>query len=142
MTLYDINCDNTVLYRNHFETYTVTRIHCYMGIISRILTDSNRMNKREYRLYVFIESLYNDMRKVMQKIYRKTLFCVHPYSVRIRENMVQKKKKKIVLTVVLCSDSFYESIISILNCFHSVKMFSTEYFWESCHAEKTILPTP
>ena len=54
----------------------------------------------------------------------------------------KKEKKKIVLTVVLCSDSFYESIISILNCFHSVKMFSTEYFWESCHAEKTILPTP
>ena len=50
-----------------FKTYTETRIRCYIGIISRILTDSNRVNKREYGLNVFIESLYNDIRKSYSK---------------------------------------------------------------------------
>ena len=31
-------------------------------------------------------------RKVIQKIYGKITFCIHPYFVRIRENMVQKNR--------------------------------------------------
>ena len=46
-----------------FKTYTKTRIRCYIGIISRILADSYRVNKREYGLHVFIESLYNNTRE-------------------------------------------------------------------------------
>ena len=57
------------------------------------------MNKGEYGLHVFIESLYNDIAKSIQKIYRKTLFCIDPYSVRIRENKVQNTP----YSVFLCS---------------------------------------
>ena len=45
-----------------FKTYTVTRIHCYIGIISRILTDSYRMNKSKYGLHVLTEPLYDNKR--------------------------------------------------------------------------------
>ena len=44
-----------------FKTSTETRIRCYIGIFSCILTDSYKMNKREYRLHVFIEYLYNNI---------------------------------------------------------------------------------
>ena len=36
---------------------------------------------------VFMESLYNEYGKIIQKMYRN---CIQPYSVRIRENTVQK----------------------------------------------------
>ena len=84
------------------KTYTETRIRCYIGIISRILTDSYRGNKREYGLHVFMESLYNKYGEITQKIYRKILFCIQPYSAWIGENTVQKTP---VFTVVLCSES-------------------------------------
>ena len=56
-------------------------MHCYIGIISRILTDSYRVNKSEYRLHVFIESLCNDTRQNYSKKIQSnfalysTLFC-------------------------------------------------------------------
>ena len=50
-----------------FKIYTKTRIRCYIGIIFRILADTYRMNKREYGLHVFIESLYNDIREGYSK---------------------------------------------------------------------------
>ena len=50
-----------------FKTYTETRIRCYIGVISRFLVDSYLVNKREYELYVFIESLYNDIRESYSK---------------------------------------------------------------------------
>ena len=50
-----------------FKTYTVTRTRCYTGIISGILVDLYGMNKRECGLYVFIESLYNDIRESYSK---------------------------------------------------------------------------
>ena len=40
-----------------FKRYTETRL-LYVGIISCINTDSQRMNKTEYGLPVFIKSLY------------------------------------------------------------------------------------
>ena len=46
-----------------FKTYTETRLRRYISIISRILADSYRMNKKEYGLYVFIESLYSGIRE-------------------------------------------------------------------------------
>ena len=49
------------------KRYTVTRIRCYIGIISRILADSYRVNKGERGLHVFIESLYNDIRESYSK---------------------------------------------------------------------------
>ena len=51
-----------------FKTYIETRIRCYIGIVSRILADSYRVNKRKYGLHVFIASLYNEYGKVIQKI--------------------------------------------------------------------------
>ena len=64
-----------------FKTYTETCIRCYSGIISRILADSYRVNKNEYGLRVFIESLYNDIRESYSKNIQKsfvlysTVFC-------------------------------------------------------------------
>ena len=46
----------------------------YIGIFSRILADSYRLNKREYRSHVFIELLYNEIRE--------------SYSKNIQENVV------------------------------------------------------
>ena len=46
-----------------FKTYSETCMHCYNGIISRILTDAYRVNKSEYGLHVFTESLYSDIRE-------------------------------------------------------------------------------
>ena len=46
-----------------------------------ILTDSHRVNKREYELHVFIESLHNDIRENYSKNIHKnfvlysTVFC-------------------------------------------------------------------
>ena len=71
-----------------FKTYTEARIRCFIGIISRILTDSYRVNKKEYGQHVFIESLYNDIRENYSKNIKKNLFCIQPYSIRIRENTV------------------------------------------------------
>ena len=51
-----------------FKTYIETRIRCYIGIVSRILADSYRVNKRKYGLHVFIASLYNEYGKVIQKM--------------------------------------------------------------------------
>ena len=50
-----------------FKTYSKTRIRFYIGIISRILADLYRVNKREYWLHVFIEPLYNDIRESYSK---------------------------------------------------------------------------
>ena len=64
-----------------FKTYTETRIRCYIGINSRIFPDSYRMNKREYGLHVFIESLCKDLRKRYSKnnqddfVLYLTVFC-------------------------------------------------------------------
>ena len=73
-----------------FKTYTENRICFYIGIISRILTDSYRVNKREYGLRVFIESLYSDIWKSYSINIQEFFFCIQPYSARIRQNTVQK----------------------------------------------------
>ena len=83
-----------------FKTYTKTRIRCYIGIISRILADSYRVNKREYGLHVFIESLYNNTRENYSTNIKKILFCIQPHTAQIWENMVQKT---LTFTVVLSS---------------------------------------
>ena len=83
-----------------FKTYTESRICCYVAIISRIFTDSYGMNKREYGLHVFIESLYNDIQESYLKNIHEILFCILLYFVQILENTVQKKP---VLTVALFS---------------------------------------
>ena len=84
-----------------FKTYTVTRILCYIGIISRILTDSYRRNKKEYGLYVFIESLHNDLRESYSKDTGK--FCsVFTHILSTYGRIRCKKKKKSVFTVLLC----------------------------------------
>ena len=73
-----------------FKTYTETRMRCYIGIISRILSDLYGVNKREYGLHVF-SSLYAMIYgNVIQKICRKNLFCIQAYSVRIQDNTVKK----------------------------------------------------
>ena len=59
-----------------FKSYSETRIHCYVGIISRILTDSYRMNKREYGL--FIESLYNDIPESYSKNIQENFVLYSP----------------------------------------------------------------
>ena len=43
--------------------------------------------------------------KVIQKIFRKIVFYIQPYSARIRENTLQKRP---VFTVVLSSCFFHE----------------------------------
>ena len=85
-----INCKNTVLYRNRYSNIqniyrnSCTVLHCY------ILADSYQVNKREYWLRYSWSPYTMIYWKVIQKIYRKILFCIQPYSVRIRENTVQK----------------------------------------------------
>ena len=81
-TVYDIASIVRIRYYTEtviqmFKMYTETRIRPYIGIVSRIYTDSNRANKREYGLHVFMESLYNDIESVIQKLYRKILFFIH-----------------------------------------------------------------
>ena len=88
-----INCENTVLYRNPYSN--IQNIYrnskcSYIGIISRILTDSYRVNKREYGLRVFIESLYSDIWESYSINVQEIFFCIQPYSARIREDTVQK----------------------------------------------------
>ena len=64
-----------------FKTYAEARIRCFVGIISRILTDSYQVNKKEYGQHVFIESLYNDIRENYSKniqnnfVLYSTVFC-------------------------------------------------------------------
>ena len=114
--LHYINCENTVLYRNcysNIQNTPETCIRCFIGIISRILADSYPVNKRKYGLHVFIEPLYNKCRKVTQKLYRKILFCIQLYSVRICKNAVQEKP---VFTVVLSSVNQY-LVIKLNNTF-------------------------
>ena len=79
-----------------FKTYTKTRIRCYIGIISRILTDSYQVNKRKYRLHVFMESLYNEYGKLFKKYIEK--FCS-----AFSRIWTEYGAKKPVFTVVLCS---------------------------------------
>ena len=79
-----INCENTVLYRNHYSSIpniyrnSYTLLYC---IMFRILTDSYRVNKREYGLHVFMESLHNDIQESYSKNIQKnfvlysTVFC-------------------------------------------------------------------
>ena len=63
------------------KTYTETRIRCYINIIFRVLIDPYRVNKREYGLRVFIESLLNDIRESYSKnihenfVLHSTVFC-------------------------------------------------------------------
>ena len=83
-----------------FKTYTETRIRCYIGIISRILTDSYRISKREYRLHLFIESLYNDTRESYLKNIQEN-FALH--SPVYCPNTAEYGVKKTVFAVVLCS---------------------------------------
>ena len=107
-----------------FKIYTVTRIRCYIGIISHTATDSYRMNKTDYGLRLFIESSYNDIRvsyRNIQKIYRNIMFHIRPYFIWIRENKVQKKN---LFTVVLCSDLLPTSKLSIqFICFSFLSTF-------------------
>ena len=80
-----------------FKIYTKSRIRCYIGIISRILADTYRVNKREYGLHVFTEFLYNYIRenysKYIQEIFilYSTVFCL---------NAGEYGAKKPVFTVV------------------------------------------
>ena len=111
--VYDITLIVRILYYTAtviqiFKTYTITRIPCYIGIISRILTDSYRMNKREYLLHVFIESLYNDIREIYSKNIQENLEN-HPYSVRKRKYTVQKNPVfMVVLWSVPCQFNFFK----------------------------------
>ena len=59
------------------KTYR-TSIRCSIGIISRILADSYQMNKTEYGLHVFIESLYNDMRENYSKNIQENFVLYSP----------------------------------------------------------------
>ena len=81
----------------------------------RILADSYQVNKTEYRVHVFIESLYND--------------TLESYSKNMQEDFVLyssvfcKKKKNPIFTVVLCSAflllfSFDNYILSLRLCFY------------------------
>ena len=82
-----INCKNIIIrYYTEtviqiFKTYTETPIRCYIGIISRILAYSYDMNKREYGLDIFLESLYNDIQESCSKNIKEnlvlylTVFC-------------------------------------------------------------------
>ena len=105
--LQHINCENTMLYRNPYsniQNITVTRIHCYIGIICRILTDSYRMNKREYGLHVFIESIYSDI----QESYSKNILGnFAQYSPIFHPNTEVYRAKKPVFTVALSSEGFH-----------------------------------
>ena len=64
------------------------------------------MNKSEYELHVFIESLYNDIRECYSKNIQEKF--VHLCSIQIRENTVQKKKYIYIyiyiFAAVSCSD--------------------------------------
>ena len=83
-----------------YSKYTETRILRYIGIISRILTDLYRLNKREYGLHVFIESLYNDIREnYLENIHKNFVL----YSTVFCPNTGEYGAKKPVFTVVLCS---------------------------------------
>ena len=56
-----IDCENTLFTEDVIQickTYTETPIRCYIGIASCILTDSYRMNKREYVLHVFLSEKF------------------------------------------------------------------------------------
>ena len=83
-----------------FKTYTKTRIRCYIGIISRILADSYRVNKREYGLHVFIESLYIDIRESYSKNIQENVVLCTTVSC---PNTGEYSANKPVLLVVLCS---------------------------------------
>ena len=85
-----------------FKTYTETHICCYIGIISRILTDSYRVNKREYGLRVFIESLYSDIWESYSINIQEIFFL---YSIVFCSNTGEYGAKKPLFLVVLCSDS-------------------------------------
>ena len=76
-----------------FKTYTVTRIHRYIGIISGILTDSDRMNKVKYELHAFLESLRNDIRESYSKNIQKN-FVLHSlvFSPNIAEYIAKKAR--------------------------------------------------
>ena len=81
-----------------FKTYTVTLIRCYIGIVSRILTDSSRMDKRVYGLHVIIESLYNDIRERCSKNIEQNFVM---YSPVFCPNTGEYGAKKTLFTVVL-----------------------------------------
>ena len=83
-----------------FKAYTETRIRCYIGIISRILTDSYRMDKREYGSHVFIGSLYNDIRGSYSKNIQENFVLYLPVCC---PNTGEYGAIKTLFTVVLCS---------------------------------------
>ena len=63
-TRYYIDCENTALYRNRYSNIQNIYRNSYTFLYwynFRISTDSYRMNKTEYGLRVFKESLYNDI---------------------------------------------------------------------------------
>ena len=83
-----------------FKTYTETRIRCYIDIISRILADSYRVNKRD-KGYMYSYIPYKMINgKVIQEIYSKILLCIQPFTAQMQENTMPKIP---VFTVVLCS---------------------------------------
>ena len=122
-----------------FKTYTETHICCYIGITSRILTDSYRVNKREYELHVFIESLDNDIPENYSKNIQEnfalysTVFCPKTWE--------YGAKKTSVITVVLCSDN--QCLLSVTNELNSnlnnefpsslVKNINLKYNHSSCY---------
>ena len=91
-------CTETV--NQIFKIYIETRLRCYIGIISRILADSYRVNKREYGLHVFIESLYNDIRESYSRNIQE-IFVL--YSTVSCPNTGEYGANKPVFTVVLCN---------------------------------------
>ena len=84
-----------------YSKHTETRLRRYIGIISRILTDLYQLNKREYGLHVFIESLYNDIREnYLENIQNNFVLYSNVFCPNTGE---YGAKKKTVFTVVLCS---------------------------------------
>ena len=83
-----------------YSKHTETGIRRYIGIISHILTDLYRLNKRKYGLHVFIESLYNDIREnYLENIHKNFVL----YSTVFCSNTGEYGAKKPVFTMVWCS---------------------------------------
>ena len=77
-----------------YSKHTETCIRRYIGIISRILTDLYQLNKKEYGLHVFTESLYNDIREnYLENIHKNfvlylTVFCPNTGEYGAKKNRI------------------------------------------------------
>ena len=94
--VYDI-CENIVLYRNRYSNIQNTyrnSIRCYIRIISCILTGSYQINKMEYRLHVFIESLCNNIQESYPKNIKENFVLHSPIFIWNTGEYGEKKKKK------------------------------------------------